>query len=101
MGSNDQVRTSNRVCRLTGAEIPIIQAPMPYIAGAQLAVAVSNAGGLGIIETASEQGRADLARVRDLTDRPAGANIALIMMRDPGIVDVLTANNTRFVTTSA
>jgi enoyl-[acyl-carrier protein] reductase II len=101
MGSNDQVPTPNRVCRLTGVEIPIIQAPMTYIAGAQLAAAVSNAGGLGIIETASEQGRADLARVRELTDRPVGANIALIMMRDPGIVDVLSANNIRFVTTSA
>jgi enoyl-[acyl-carrier protein] reductase II len=74
---------------------------MTFIAGAQLAAAVSNAGGLGIIETASEQGRADLARVRDLTDRPVGANIALIMMRDPGIVDVLAANDIRFVTTSA
>jgi enoyl-[acyl-carrier protein] reductase II len=101
MGSNDQVPAPNRVCRLSGVEIPIIQAPMTFIAGAQLAAAVSNAGGLGIIETASEQGRADLARVRDLTDRPVGANIALIMMRDPGIVDVLAANDIRFVTTSA
>ncbi|CAN5572757.1 hypothetical protein BH09ACT7_BH09ACT7_15560 [soil metagenome] len=91
----------NRVCRLAGVEIPIIGAPMTYIAGAQLASAVSNAGGLGIIETASPQGRADLARVRDLTDKPVGANIALIMMRDPAIVEVLVANGIRFVTTSA
>jgi enoyl-[acyl-carrier protein] reductase II len=41
---------------------------MTYIAGAQLAAAVSNAGALGIIETTSDQGRADLQRVRDLTD---------------------------------
>jgi enoyl-[acyl-carrier protein] reductase II len=93
--------SANRICRLAGVEIPIIAAPMTFIAGAQLAAAVSNAGGLGMIETASEQGRADLARVRDLTDRPVGANIALIMMRDPGIVDVLAANDIRFVTTSA
>ena len=56
---------------------------MTYIAGARLAAAVSNAGALGIIETTSDQGRADLKRVRDLTDGAVGANIALIMNRDP------------------
>ena len=91
----------NRICGLAKIEIPIIQAPMTYIAGAQLAAAVSNAGALGIIETTSEQGRADLARVRDLTDGPVGANIALIMNRDPATVDLLVANGIRFVTTSA
>ncbi len=91
----------NRVCVLARIDIPIIQAPMTYIAGAQLAAAVSDAGALGIIETASEQGRADLRRVRDLTDRPVGANIALIMNRDPATVDLLVANDIRFVTTSA
>ncbi|OBH87776.1 NAD(P)H-dependent flavin oxidoreductase [Mycobacterium scrofulaceum] len=91
----------NRVCRLARIDIPIIGAPMTYIAGARRAAAVSNAGALGIIETTSEQGRADLRRVRDLTDRPVGANIALIMNRDPATVDLLVANDIRFVTTSA
>jgi enoyl-[acyl-carrier protein] reductase II len=91
----------NRVCELARIEIPIIQAPMTYIAGAQLAAAVSNAGALGIIETTSDQGRADLNRVRDLTDGSVGANIALIMNRDPAVVDLLVANGIRFVTTSA
>jgi acyl-CoA synthetase (AMP-forming)/AMP-acid ligase II len=88
----------NRICELAKIDIPIIQAPMTYIAGAQLAAAVSNAGALGIIETTSEQGRADLRRVRDLTDGSVGANIALIMNRDPATVDLLVANNIRFVT---
>ena len=91
----------NRVCELAQIEIPIIQAPMTYIAGARLAAAVSNAGALGIIETTSDQGRADLRRVRDLTDGAVGANIALIMNRDPAVVDLLVANDIRFVTTSA
>ena len=69
---------ANRVCELAQIDIPIIQAPMTYIAGAQLAAAVSNAGALGIIETTSEQGRADLQRVRDLTDGSVGANITLL-----------------------
>src|ERR1700758_2077857 len=92
---------SNRVCEAARIDIPIVQAPMTYIAGAQLAAAVSNAGALGIIETTSDQGRADLQRVRDLTDGSVGANIALIMNRDPAVVDLLVANDIRFVTTSA
>ena len=91
----------NRVCDVARIDIPIIQAPMTYIAGAQLAAAVSNAGALGIIETTSDQGRADLRRVRDLTDAAVGANIALIMNRDPAVVDLLVANDIGFVTTSA
>jgi enoyl-[acyl-carrier protein] reductase II len=79
----------NRVAALLGVPIPIVQAPMTYIARAELAAAVSNAGGLGIIETTSPQGRADLARVRDLTDRPVGANIALAMRRDPSVIELL------------
>ncbi|MGO9746153.1 MAG: NAD(P)H-dependent flavin oxidoreductase [Mycobacterium sp.] len=91
----------NRVCELARVDIPIIQAPMTYIAGTRLAAAVSNAGGLGIIETTSEQGRADVQRVRALTDRPVGANVALLFNRDPAVVDLLAANEIRFVTTSA
>src|SRR3954452_3680941 len=92
---------ANRLCALANVDIPIMQAPMTYIAGAQLAAAVSNAGALGIIETTSDQGRADLRRVRDLTDGPVGANIALLFNRDPAMLDLLVANGIRFVTTSA
>lgn len=91
----------SRLCALARVEIPIIQAPMTYIARAQLAAAVSNAGALGIIETTSPEGRADLQRVHDLTGRPVGANIALLFNRDPAMVDLLVDNDIRFVTTSA
>ena len=90
-----------RVAAMLGVEIPIIQAPMTYIAGAQLAAAVSNAGALGIVETASPQGREDLKRVRDLTDRPVGANVALAVRKDPGVVEVLAEAGIRVVTTSS
>jgi enoyl-[acyl-carrier protein] reductase II len=86
---------------LLGVEIPIVQAPMTFIAGAQLASAVSEAGALGIIETASPQGREDLKRVRDLTDKPVGANIAITMRQYDGILDVLGDAGIRTVTTSA
>ena len=50
---------------------------MTYIARAELAAAVSEAGGLGMIETLTEDGRTDLRRVRGLTDRPVAANLTI------------------------
>ena len=43
--------SNNRFCALAGIDVPIVQAPMGWIARSQLASAVSNAGALGIIET--------------------------------------------------
>lgn len=91
----------NRIADLLGIEIPILQAPMTFIARAGLAAAVSEAGAMGVIETASAAGRDDLKRVRSLTDRPVGANVALLMMKDPAIVETLVDAGVRFVTTSA
>lgn len=93
---------ANRVQQILGVEIPIVQAPMTFIAGAQLAVAVSEAGGLGIIETLSPQGRDDLARVRDLTDKPVGANLMIQGWKsDPSIVDTIADAGVKFVASSA
>jgi len=90
------------VQRLLGVEIPIIQAPMTFIARAELAAAVSNAGGMGIIETLTPEGQADLLRVRDLTDKPVGANLMIQGWKhDPSIVDVLVKSGITYVATSA
>lgn len=94
----------NRVTRLLGVKHPIIQAPMGWIARAQLASAVSNAGGMGIIETASGDLAAirdEIRQMRDLTDQPFGVNIALSYVRDPSIIDFVVEQGVRFVTTSA
>ena len=94
----------NRLTDLLGVEYPILQAPMGYIARAQLASAVSNAGALGVIETSSgqlAQVRDEIAKMRDLTDKPFGVNIAQMLVRDPGIVDFVHDQGVRFVTTSA
>lgn len=96
------MRTS--VSDLLGLEIPIVQAPMGFIARAQLASAVSNAGGLGMIETSSgrlDEVRAEIAKMRDLTDRPWGVNVAQLFVRDLSIVDFIVEHGVRFVTTSA
>ncbi len=93
---------TNRVQDLLGIEIPIVQAPMTFIANAPLAVAVSEAGGMGVIETLSPQGRADLARVRDLTTKPVGANLMIQGWKhDPSIVEVIAAAGVGYVATSA
>jgi enoyl-[acyl-carrier protein] reductase II len=94
----------NRITEMLGVEYPIVQAPMGWIARAQLASSVSNAGGMGIIETSSgqlEEVRAEISKMRDLTDKPFGVNIAQAFVRDPGIVDFVVDQGVKFVTTSA
>jgi enoyl-[acyl-carrier protein] reductase II len=98
------VKFDNRVTRMLGVDIPIVQAPMGWIARSQLASAVSNAGALGIIETSSGQldaVRGEIAKMRTLTDRPFGVNIAQAFVRDPDIVKFVIDQGVRFVTTSA
>jgi len=93
---------TNRVQQLLGIEIPIVQAPMTFIANAALAVAVSEAGGMGVIETLSPQGREDLARARELTSAPIGANLMIQGWKnDPSIVDVIAEAGITYVATSA
>ena len=94
-----------RITELLGVEIPVIQAPMGYIARAQLASAVSNAGGLGIVETSSGQlddVKEEFVKMRDLTDKPWGVNIAQMLVRDmEEIVDFVASQDIKVVTTSA
>lgn len=94
----------NRITRLLGIDIPVVQAPMGWIARSQLAAAVSNAGGLGIIETSSGELdviREEIRAMRTLTDKPFGVNIAQAFVRDPDIVDFVIDQGVTFVTTSA
>ena len=79
---------SNRLCELLGIEYPVIQAPMNWITGAELASAVSNAGGLGVlgpnagandetddvIET-GERLRQQIKKTKSLTHKPFGVNL--------------------------
>lgn len=93
-----------RVTDLLGVDYPIIQAPMGWIARSRLASAVSNAGGLGIIETSSgelDTIKLEIEAMRSLTDKPFGVNIAQAFVRDPNIVDFVVSQGVRFVTTSA
>lgn len=98
------MRIQNRVTAMLGVEYPIVQAPMGWIARAQLASAVSNAGGMGIIETSSgrlDEIRNEIRRMRELTTKPFGVNIAQAFVRDPDIVTFVIDQGVKFVTTSA
>ena len=95
---------SNRITQLTGTQYPIVQAPMGWIARSQLAAAVSNAGGLGIIETSSgelDNIKLEVAKMRQLTDKPFGMNVALSYVRDSNIIDFVVEQGIKFVTTSS
>jgi enoyl-[acyl-carrier protein] reductase II len=96
---------TNRVTDLLGVEVPIVQAPMGWIARSALASAVSNAGAMGIIETSSgelDAVRREIAMMKDLTARPFGVNIAQAFVADPTvIVDFVIDQGVQFVTTSA
>jgi enoyl-[acyl-carrier protein] reductase II len=94
----------NRITDLLGVKYPIVQAPMGWIARAQLASAVSNAGGLGIIETSSgrlDEVRQEVKKMAGLTDKPWGINVAQAFVRDPDIVTFVADQGVKFVTTSA
>ncbi len=94
----------NRVTRDLGVDIPIVQAPMGWIARSQLASAVSAAGACGIIETSSgelDAVKEEITRMRDFTDKPFGVNIAQAFVRDPSIAEFVIEQGVKFVTTSA
>ncbi|MER2255520.1 MAG: nitronate monooxygenase, partial [Priestia megaterium] len=70
-----------RVTDLLGIQYPIVQGGLAYLAYAELAAAVSNAGGLGQITAMTlrtpEKLRAEIKKVRSLTERPFGVNFAV------------------------
>jgi enoyl-[acyl-carrier protein] reductase II len=99
-----EMAIDNRVTAMTGTDYPIIQAPMGWIARAQLASAVSNAGGLGIIETSSgefDNIKAEVEKMRELTDKPFGMNVALSYVKGTNVVDFVIEQGIKFVTTSS
>jgi len=76
-----------RITELLGIDYPIIQGGMQWVGRAELASAVSNAGGLGILtaltQPSPEALRAEIRRCRDMTDRPFGVNLTLLPTIDP------------------
>ena len=94
----------NQLKKLLGIEVPIIQGGMAWISEANLASAVSNVGGAGIISTGgrtTEYTRDEIRRCRTLTDRPFGVNVMLMAPNRDEIVDVICEEKPAFVTLGA
>jgi len=75
------------LCDLLGIRYPICQAGMGFVARSALAIAVSRAGGLGVLAAAHltrEELRAEIRRVRDETDQPFGVDILFASLRATG-----------------
>lgn len=77
------------ICDMLNIQYPIIQGGMAWVATAELAAAVSNAGGLGIIGAGNAPAdfvRNEIRKVKELTDKPFGVNIMLL---SPFVEDVI------------
>lgn len=94
----------NRVCELLGIEYPIIQGGMAWVATAELAAAVSNAGGLGLIAAGgapSDVVREQIKKARTLTDKPFGVNVMLMSPFADEVMQVILEERPAVVATGA
>ena len=97
-----------RITELLGIEHPIIQGGMHYVGYAELAAAVSNAGGLGIItgltQGTPEKLASEIARCKDMTDKPFGVNLTFLPILNqpdyPGLVRVIIEGGVKVVETA-
>lgn len=97
-----------RVTEMLGIEHPIIGGTMQWLSRAELVAAISNAGCLGIIPSATfsskEELRQEIRRTRDLTDKPFAVNINLFPMMRPfsieDMIDVIHEEGVKIIETS-
>ncbi len=94
----------NRICELLGIKYPIIQGGMAWVATAELAAAVSNGGGLGLIAAGgapAEVVREQIKKARTLTDKPFGVNVMLMNPNADEIMRVIIEEKPTVVATGA
>jgi NADH:quinone reductase (non-electrogenic) len=97
-----------RITEMLGIEHPIIQGGMHFVGFAELAAAVSNAGGLGIITGLTQKTPEDLAkeirRCRDMTDKPFGVNLTFLPIVNtpdyPGYIRAIIDGGVKVVETA-
>jgi enoyl-[acyl-carrier protein] reductase II len=99
-----------RVCDLLDITFPILQGGMLWIATAELAAAVSNAGALGVISPLAgmaKQGepaknfKSQLSKIKQLTPKPFGVNILLELDYADALVEVALSEKAKIVVTAA
>ena len=92
------------ICEILGIEYPIIQGGMAWVATAELAAAVSEAGGLGIIGAGNAPAdflRVEIKKLKLLTNKPYGVNVMLLSPFVEEIMDIVVAERVPVVTTGA
>ena len=97
-----------RITEMFGIQHPIIQGGMHYVGYAEMAAAVSNAGGLGIITGLTQKSAADLAneiaKCKDMTDKPFGVNLTFLPVVNapdyPGMVKAIIEGGVKVVETA-
>ncbi|MBQ9157547.1 MAG: nitronate monooxygenase [Eubacterium sp.] len=94
------------ICKILGIEYPIFMGAMTLVSESSLVAAVSNAGGLGIFATgdAAQKGgiewaRAEIKKIKSMTDKPFGVNVALFMKNVPEIIDAVCEEGVKVITT--
>lgn len=95
---------NTRISKLLNIKYPILQGGMAWVATHELAAAVSNAGGLGIIAAGSLPGdmvREEIKKLKKLTDKPFGVNIMLMSPYAEDIVGIVCDEGVPVVTTGA
>lgn len=93
-----------RIATLLGIQYPIIQGGMAWASDAKLAAAVSNAGGAGIIGAGGRSAQwlsEEIKLAKQLTDKPFGVNIALLVPNYQELMDVVYAEKPHFITIGA
>ena len=93
-----------RLCELLGIEYPIIQGGMAWVATAELAAAVSNGGGIGLIAAGNAPAdvvRAQIQKAKSLTDKPFGVNVMLLSPHAEDVAKVVVEEGIKVVTTGA
>ncbi|UNC92757.1 enoyl-[acyl-carrier-protein] reductase FabK [Candidatus Contubernalis alkaliaceticus] len=94
----------NRLCRLLNIEFPILQGGMAWVATGELAAAVSQSGGLGIIgagHASADLIEKEINKVQNLTDKPFGVNIMLLSAYAEDIIQLVLDKDVPIVTTGA
>ena len=96
--------STNPICEMLGIKYPVIQGGMAWIADAELAAAVSNAGGLGLIAAMNSNGeqlREQIKKAKTLTDKTFGVNLMLMSPYIDEAVQVVCEEGIKVVTTGA
>ena len=93
-----------KITEMLGIKYPVIQGGMAWVAEYNLAAAVSNAGGLGLIGAASappEIVREQIRKCKELTDKPFGVNVMLLNPNAEEVAKIIVEEGVKVVTTGA